>query len=208
MNAVIALEGQIGAGKTTLGMKLAEHFSLPFHAELSAAHTSTLLERFYSDRSRWAFTTQTHFISRRVAMLRSLPDNAGGILDRSLYGDRVFAEVLHEDGLIGPEEFATYSELFDILVEIVPPPDLMVYLDCSVDVAMERIRRRNRISEVGITSEYLMKLDRRYRQWFESYDRSPKLRVPFDQVPMNDEGVHAELFERIAHAALSGATRR
>ena len=200
MNAIIALEGQIGAGKTTLGQKLSERLKLPFHAELSSEHTTRLLERFYSDKSRWAFTMQAHFIVRRAAMLQSLPASEGGILDRSLAGDRVFAEVLHEDGFLGDEEFFTYRELFDILFRSVQQPDLMIFLDCSVDVALERIRRRNRTAEAGIPRAYLAHIDRRYREWFSSYDSSPKLAIPVDSFAITDPAALEALAIRIEAA--------
>ncbi|HUX50357.1 MAG TPA: deoxynucleoside kinase [Spirochaetia bacterium] len=200
MNALIALEGQIGAGKTTLGLKLSERLKLPFHAELSSDHTNRMLERFYSDRSRWAFTMQAHFIVRRAAMLQSLPAAEGGILDRSLAGDRVFAEVLHEEGFLGDEEFFTYRELFDILSRTVRRPDLMIFLECSVDVALERIRRRNRTAEAGIPRTYIAHIDRRYREWFSSYDSSPKLAIPVDAFPIADPAALDALVNRIEAA--------
>ncbi|HUX12136.1 MAG TPA: deoxynucleoside kinase [Spirochaetia bacterium] len=200
-NKLIALEGQIGAGKTTLGLILAESLKVPFYAELAAENTELLLDKFYADRSRWAFTMQTHFITHRAAMLSAMPQGTGGILDRSLSGDRIFAEVLHEDGYMDDLEFSAYEELFELLSSLVPPPDLMVYLDCNVDVALDRIRRRNRPAEAGIPRRYLDHLDRRYRSWYASYSRSPKLRIPFDEMAIDEPGVAASLVEMIREAA-------
>jgi deoxyadenosine/deoxycytidine kinase len=198
---LIALEGQIGAGKTTLGLKLAASLNVPFHAELASKTTERLLSCFYADKRRWAFAMQSHFITRRAAMLTGMPRGAGGILDRSLYGDRVFAAVLHADGFMDDDEFATYRELFDLLVGLIPPPDLMVYLDCSVDVALERIHRRNRPAEAGISREYLEHLDRRYREWYEGYDLSPMIRIPFDEVDIHDPEAARSLVAEISRAA-------
>jgi deoxyadenosine/deoxycytidine kinase len=198
---LIALEGQIGAGKTTLGLKLSASLNVPFHAELASKTTEQLLSRFYADKRRWAFTMQSHFITRRAAMLTAMPRGAGGILDRSLYGDRVFAEVLHADEFMDDDEFATYCELFELLDTLVRPPDLMVYLDCSVEVAIGRIRLRNRAAEATISREYLEHLDRRYRAWYEGYDRSPKLRLPFDDVAIHDPEVAERLIDKIGRAA-------
>lgn len=200
-NRLIALEGQIGAGKTTLGLKLAAGLNVPFYAELASKTTEKLLSRFYADKRRWAFAMQSHFITRRASMLTAMPRGAGGILDRSLYGDRVFAEVLHADGFMDEEEFATYNELFELLVALVPPPDLMVYLDCSIDVAMGRIHRRNRPAEAAISRDYLEHLDLRYLAWYESYDSSPKLRIPFDEVAIHDPKVAGSLIDEIERAA-------
>ncbi len=136
-------------------------------------------------------------------MLSAMPQGTGGILDRSLYGDRIFAEVLHEDGFMDDLEFSAYTELFELLSALVPPPDLMVYLDCNVDIALDRIRRRNRPAEAGIPRGYLDHLDRRYRDWYASYSRSPKLRIPFDEVAIEDPRATASLIEKIREAARS-----
>lgn len=196
----IALEGQIGAGKTTLGRHLSELLGLPFHAEVASASTGRLLERFYGDKSRWAFTMQTHFIIRRATAVQAMVPGTGGILDRSLYGDRIFAEMLHEDGYMTGDEFTTYDGLFRLLAGSVTPPDLMVFLDCSVDVAMERIRRRNRPGEAMIDRRYLEHLDRKYRRWFDGYDRSPKIRVAYDRFPLDDPAATEVLIDRFRSA--------
>jgi len=200
LGKTLALEGQIGAGKTTLGLRLSEMLGLPFQAEIAAEETETLLERFYADKSRWAFTTQSHFIIRRAVSVQSLPRGAGAILDRSLYGDRIFAEMLHEDGYMSDEEFATYEELFGLLSAAVSPPDLMVFLDCSVDEAMARIRRRNRPGEANISREYLTHLDLKYRAWFDSYDRSPKISVAYDDFPIDNPTATAGLVAELRRA--------
>lgn len=200
LGKTLALEGQIGAGKSTLGLRLAEILSLPFQAEIAVPGTERLLEDFYADKPRWAFTMQTHFIIRRAVSAGAVASGAGAILDRSLYGDRIFAEMLHEDGYMSEDEFATYDELYTLLAASVAPPDLMVFLDCSVEVAMQRIHRRNRPGEASISREYLTHLDRKYHEWFDAYDRSAKIRVSYDRFPIDDRSATDGLIEQFRAA--------
>ena len=174
---VIIVEGQIGVGKTTIGELLEARYGIPLFRELTRDSTLQLLDRFYADKRRWAFTLQVHFLNERFRMIKDIFRNGGGLLDRSIYGDRIFADLLHDDGDMTDEEFETYETLLENMLEHAQKPDLLVYLDCSVDTAMERIRRRNRGLEGGIPRDYLEKLNARYLSWFDRYDLSPKIMV-------------------------------
>ena len=184
---VIIIEGQIGVGKTTMGEILERELGITLFRELQQAETQVLLDRFYANKERWAFTLQIHFLNERFRMIKEIRRNGGGALDRSIYGDRIFAEVLHEDGSMTDEEFTTYQTLLDNMLEHVQPPDLLVYLDCSVDTAMERIRKRNRGLEAGIPRDYLERLNQHYLRWYERYDISPRIKVDTERYPLEVE---------------------
>ncbi len=174
---MIIIEGQIGAGKTTMGEILERRFGIPLYQELGNPDTLSLLDRFYADKSRWAFTMQIHFLNERFRMIKDIHAAGGGLLDRSIFGDRIFAELLYEDGDMSPEEFHSYSALLENMLEHARPPALLIYLDCSVDAAIERIIIRNRGLEAGIPRDYLEKLNRKYLAWYEEYSYSPKIKL-------------------------------
>ena len=194
---VIIIEGQIGVGKTTVGELLERELGITLFRELQHQETHTLLDRFYSDQQRWAFTLQIHFLNERFRMIKEIRRSGGGALDRSIYGDRIFAEVLHEDGTMTDEEFMTYDTLLDNMLEHVEPPDLLIYLDCSVDTAIERIRRRNRGLEAGIPRDYLERLNRHYLDWYRDYDLSPKVKIDTEAHRLDVPGQAGEALDLI-----------
>ena len=182
---MIIIEGQIGVGKTTMGELMEKELGITLFRELQRPETHALLDRFYADQQRWAFTLQIHFLNERFRMIKQIRDAGGGALDRSIYGDRIFADVLHEDGRMGHEEHLTYTTLLDNMLEHVRPPRLLIYLDCTVDTALERIRRRNRGLEAGIPREYLERLNDRYLEFFASYGLSPKVLIDTEITPID-----------------------
>ncbi|HKJ85235.1 MAG TPA: deoxynucleoside kinase [Spirochaetia bacterium] len=194
---VIVIEGQIGVGKTTMGELLERELGLTLFRELQHPETHTLLDRFYADQKRWAFTLQIHFLNERFRMIKEIRRSGGGALDRSIYGDRIFAEVLHEDRAMSHEEFMTYETLLANMLEHVQPPDLLVYLDCTVDTALRRIRKRNRGLESDIPRDYLERLNAHYLAWYEHYDLSPKLLIDTDATPLDDADGLRAIIDRI-----------
>jgi deoxyadenosine/deoxycytidine kinase len=187
---VILIEGQIGVGKTTIGEIIQKRFGIRLYQELSNPDTLALLDRFYADKRRWAFTLQIHFLNERFRMIKQIFRDGGGVLDRSIFGDRIFAEMLAADGDMSEEEFRTYSTLLDNMLEHVQRPQLLIYLDASVDTAMDRIRQRNRGLESGIPRQYLEELNERYLRWYDGYDLSPKIFV-------NTEEFHVDAPEEL-----------
>ena len=174
-----------------MGEILEERYQIPLFRELTRRTTLQLLDRFYVDKPRWAFTLQVHFLNERFRMIKEIFRNGGGLLDRSIYGDRIFADLLHDDGDMTDEESETYETLLDNMLEHAQKPDLLVYLDCSVETALERIKRRNRGLESGIPREYLEKLNDRYLAWYASYDLSPKVMIDTETFHV-DEPVQLE----------------
>ena len=182
---MIVIEGQIGAGKTTMGAFLSKELELPLYKELTNPYTHELLNRFYRDKSRWAFTLQVHFLNERFRKIKEIMNRGGGVLDRSIFGDRIFAEVLYEDGDMLDFEFHTYSDLLNNMLEHSRDPQLLVYLDCSVDTALQRIRERDRGIESTIPRDYLERLNRHYLEWYEQYKVSPKVKIDTERFPLN-----------------------
>jgi deoxyadenosine/deoxycytidine kinase len=181
---VIVIEGQIGVGKTTMGEMLEQELGIRLYRELQRPETHSLLEKFYTDQRRWAFTMQVHFLNERFRMIKEIRRNGGGILDRSIFGDHIFAESLHTHGEMSDEEYATYSTLLYNMLEHAQNPDLLVYLDCSVDTALDRIRSRDRGLESGIPRDYLERLNKRYLEWYDAYDLSPKVKIDTEAFPL------------------------
>ena len=182
---VIIIEGQIGVGKTTMGVVLERELDIKLYRELQRPETLSLLDRFYADQRRWAFTLQIHFLNERFRMIKQIRDAGGGALDRSIYGDRIFADVLHEDGQMNEEEYVTYTTLLDNMLEHVQPPDLLIYLDCAVDTALRRIQERDRGLESSIPRDYLERLNQRYLRFYDAYDASPKMLIDTDERPID-----------------------
>ncbi len=205
---MILIEGQIGVGKTTIGEIIQKRFGIPLYQELGNPDTLALLDRFYADKRRWAFTLQIHFLNERFRMIKQIFRDGGGVLDRSIFGDRIFAEMLAADGDMSDEEFRTYSTLLDSMLEHVQKPQLLIYLDASVDTALDRIKKRNRGLESGIPRDYLEGLNRRYLAWYDSYHLSPKIFVNTEEFHVDRPEELEPVIRRIGDTIEASTSRR
>lgn len=171
---MILLEGNIGAGKTTVGKTLAASGEFGFIEEPTAAwregYAANMLELFYNDPHRWAFTFQTcAFVTRAKTWkeMLALTDHSRVVLERSIYCDRyIFAENCHRTGLMSPAEHQLYCGLWDFLVaDYSVQPDLILYLRTPAAACLERIKARDRAEESGITLDYLLQLEGLHDEW-------------------------------------------
>lgn len=171
---MILLEGNIGAGKTTVGRALAASGAFEFIEEPTTmwreGFAANMLDLFYSDPHRWGFTFQIcAFITRAKTWkeILALTDHSRVILERSVFCDRhVFAENCHRTGLMSPAEYQLYCGLWDFLVSnYCVEPDLILYLRTPAQECLERIKARNRTEESGMTLEYLLQLERLHDEW-------------------------------------------
>jgi len=178
---MILIEGNIGAGKTTVGRALADSGTFGFIEEPTRAwqedFASNMLELFYSDPHRWSFTFQTcAFITRAKTWheVLAVTDHDRVILERSIFCDRfVFAENCYRTGLMSPVEYQLYLGLWDFLVSnFCVEPDLILYLRTPAQVCLQRIRDRGRGEESGITLEYLLQLERLHDRWLLDHPRA------------------------------------
>ena len=175
---MIVIDGVVGCGKTSLMDLLVEKEGYtPF---LEPIINNKLLNKFYYDRKRYSFALQIFFLNNRFKMIKEASSIEKSVLDRSIYGDAIFAKMLHENNEMCDEEFELYIDLLSNMLEHCNPPKLMVYLECSVDTAIKRIKLRNRDYEQVVEKDYWERLNLHYGKYFEDYHISPMLKINID----------------------------
>ena len=173
-NELIIVDGVVGSGKTTFMNLLKEELSLPGFEE--PVTDNPLLEKFYHDRKRYSFPLQVFFLNRRFRMLKDAGENlTASVMDRSIYGDVIFAKLLHEGGDMEKDEFDLYQELLVNMLDHIESPKLMIYLKCDVDTAISRIEKRGRDYEQIVERDYWERLNREYEDYFKEYNLSKLL---------------------------------
>jgi len=189
----IVVEGPIGCGKSTLARLLAERFGADLMLEDPGANP--FLPQFYRDMKRYALATQMFFLFQRVNQLSAIrqPDlfDRKSVADYMLAKDTLFAKLTLDDN-----EFALYSQLYNHLKPQAPTPDLVIYLQASVDQLMHRIERRGRPMERAVSEDYLLKLSDAYTRYFYDYTESPLLIVNSDRFNFVDNAQHLDLLVR------------
>ncbi|HOX11782.1 MAG TPA: deoxynucleoside kinase [Spirochaetia bacterium] len=187
MKKYLVLAGNIGAGKSTLVGLLAKRLGfMPYYEPVAE---NPYLTDFYADMGRWALQSQLFFLTHRVKTHRALMDDPCSVVqDRSLYEDaEVFARNLREQGALSGRDWSTYRELYTTVADLLPPPDLVIYLRASVPTLKKRIAKRGRDFEASIPDEYLAGLNRLYEEWIGGFDRAPVLVVPGDRLDFVEE---------------------
>jgi deoxyadenosine/deoxycytidine kinase len=189
----IVIAGNIGVGKSTLVKGLCDKLGWEPYYEPVAENP--YLEDFYTDMSTWAFHSQLFFLTHRLRSHRELLEFPNSVVqDRSVYEDaQIFAKNLYLSGHINERDFATYQDLFDLLITLLNPPDLVVYLRASVDTLLDRISKRGRDIESSITAEYLTQLNELYTDWIADFSLCPVLTVPADEIDYVAYSGHLEL---------------
>ena len=195
----IAIESTVGAGKTTLGKYLSEYLNIELYEELSNDDTIVLLNQFYKDLKRWSFALQVHYLNERFRMIKDINRKESGILDRSIYGDSIFAQMLNEDDNMTDEEYRTYKTLLNNMLEHVKPPLLTVYLRCSTDVAIKRLNKRNRGVESEVPLTYWKRLNEKYEEWYDNFDKSEKMVIEVDDFNVFDEKQRNDVLNQIVN---------
>jgi len=152
------------------------------------------LADFYTDMRSWAFHLQVFFLGHRADQyLIATRDSRSAILDRSIYEDFfIFARALHHMGDVAERDYLAYRRLFDLVVNGLPRPNLLIYLKAPVNVLMDRIRRRARNMETGITPEYLTLLDSFYDEWLGAFDLCPVLTIRTDDLDFVHQQKHLD----------------
>ncbi len=178
----IAIAGNIGAGKTTLTQLLSKHYKWEPHYE--DVVDNPYLDDFYHSMDRWSFNLQVYFLNTRFRQILNMRKSGKTtIQDRTIYEDaQIFAPNLHSMGLMSNRDFENYKSLFDLMEQLVGPPDLLIYLKSSISTLVDRIHKRGRSYESTISIDYLNKLNERYNDWAKGYDKGKLLVIDVDKI--------------------------
>ncbi len=191
----IAVEGPIGAGKTSLARRLAE--SLSADLVLEEVAENPFLERFYRDGQSAALPAQMFFLFARARQMEGLRQSdmfsTVKVSDYLFAKDNLFAEMN-----LTADELTLYQQVVDSLNIDAPVPDLVIYLQASVDSLLTRIARRGIGFERAINRRYLERLTDSYARFFHAYNDGPLLIVNASQIdPISNESDYAQLFQQI-----------
>lgn len=177
----IAIAGNIGSGKTTLTEILTQRYGAKAYYE---EPNNPYIGDFYEDMNRWSFQLQISFLGSRIQQtMEMLHDASGDIFqDRTIYEDaHIFADNLHQMGLMTTRDIETYMRIFQLVTNLVPQPDLLIYLRASVPTLISQIRRRGREYEMNIDESYLDRLNKKYEHWINHIYKGKVLVIDKDR---------------------------
>ncbi len=177
----IAIAGNIGSGKTSLTEILSAHYGAKaYYEDIDNPYISD----FYEDMNRWSFNFQMFFLGSRINQtIQMLNESTGNVVqDRTIHEDaHIFAGNLHQMGLMSTRDYGTYMKIFTLATDLVPSPDILVYLKASVPTLVRQILKRGREYEKNIDLEYLERLNNRYNEWISSY-KGKLLTINIDEI--------------------------
>jgi deoxyadenosine/deoxycytidine kinase len=200
----VAIAGNIGVGKSTLVTLISER--LGWQPFFEPVVENPYLADFYKDMRAWAFHSQIFFLTRRLQSHRQLIDHPTSVVqDRTVYEDaEVFACNLYHQGYINDRDYSAYHELYQVLTDFLPPPDLVVYLRATVDTLLNRISFRGRDYEQQISPVYLEQLNKLYEAWIAHFNLCPVLTVPTDNLNYVAHPGHLDLVVNKIQEKLTG----
>jgi deoxyadenosine/deoxycytidine kinase len=204
MKKFVAVAGNIGVGKSSLVELLSDRLGWqPFYEPVG---DNPYLADFYRDMRAWSFQSQVFFLTRRLRAHRQLLDHpTSAIQDRSVYEDaEIFAYNLHLQGHMAERDYQTYRELYQVLTQFLPPPDLVVFLRASVETLQRRIAMRGRDYEQQIEPQYLSRLNDLYASWIKHFTLCPVLTVPADDLDYVAHNSHLDLIVSKIRGKLAG----
>lgn len=190
MGRYIAIAGNMGAGKSTLVDFLQVRFGATPYFEPN--DENPYLKSFYGDMERWAFHSQIYFLQKKFALHMQLEEEDGVVVqDRSIYEDaEVFAYNLQKLKVLNKRDWNTYWELYESIRSRLRPPDLLIYLRCSVPTIRKRIKIRGRPEEENVSLAYVRRLNSLYERWFGQYKLSPTVVIEADRLDYLSDLVH------------------
>ncbi|MDP1558329.1 MAG: deoxynucleoside kinase [Nitrosomonas sp.] len=179
----IAIEGPIGSGKTSLAKHIANHFGGSLLLE--EPNENPFLKNFYDDIPRYALSTQLFFLFQRANQIQKITQtelfSQITISDFLLEKDPLFAELT-----LSAVEYRLYQQIYDHFQPLVPVPDLVIYLQASPEILIERVKQRGNAFEKNISAEYLWRLSDSYTRFFHQYEKAPVMIVNSENLNFAD----------------------
>lgn len=204
------MAGMIGAGKSTYTEMISRR--LGTEAFFESVDYNPILDKFYDNPQKWAFSLQIYFLNTRFRSIKAALTDDNNVLDRSIYEDALFTRVNHLQGNISQEEMDIYNDLLANMMEELEgmpkkAPDLLIYLDGSFETILDHIRKRGReFEQIEDDSEllsYYELLFKNYEQWYQEYDQSPKIKINIDTFDIvNNSGDEEKVMSIIENALL------
>jgi deoxyadenosine/deoxycytidine kinase len=204
MKYFVAVAGNIGAGKTSLTELLAQ--KLDWEAFFEPVEENPYLGDFYQDMHRWGFHSQVFFLARRLHQYRGLLEQPGSVVqDRSVYEDaEIFAYNLYRQDYMSMRDWQSYHDLYEAVTSLLPPPNLVVYLQASVPTLVRHIQQRGRDLERSISADYLTQLNDLYERWIASFNLCPVLTIATDGLDFTHDPAHLDQIVRRITDRLKG----
>ncbi|MBN2004883.1 MAG: deoxynucleoside kinase [Anaerolineae bacterium] len=201
---LVLVAGNIGAGKTSLAERLGER--LNWHVAYESVDDNPYLPDFYADMRTWSFHLQVFFLGHRAEQhcsTAALPRSA--VIDRSIYEDaHIFARALYAMGNMAERDYHAYRRLYTLVIEGLPRPDLLIYIQASAPTLMARIQKRSRAIESGLSADYLALLGSFYDEWISAFDLCPVLTIPGDELDFVQHPQHLDVITEHVLDRLAG----
>jgi deoxyadenosine/deoxycytidine kinase len=195
----IAVAGNMGAGKSTLVQFLATQFN--GEAFYEPVDENPYFARFFKNMRKWAFHSQIYFLTHKFKIHQAIQKRTGlVVIDRSIYEDaEIFAKGLYKAKKMSADEFELYWALYESMCETLKPPDLLIYLSCSIETLKERIHKRGRGAEKNVPDEHLILLQDAYDDWVKRVDFCEVVHIKTDNLDYIGDLVHrAHVVEHLA----------
>lgn len=202
-DSIITVAGTVGVGKSTLTKALAN--ALQFKTSFEKVDNNPYLESFYKNFQRWSFHLQIYFLAERFKEQKKIFEYGGGFVqDRSIYEDTgIFARMHYENGTMSKVDYDTYTSLFEAMVmtPYFPHPDLLVYLEGTLEEVVDRINERGREMEKQTPNSYWEEMYERYENWINNFNACPILRISIsDYDLMKEENSIEPILEKIGYS--------
>lgn len=195
----IAVAGNMGVGKSTMVQFLAAQFG--GEAFYEPVDSNPYFARFFKDMRAWSFHSQMYFLTHKFRIHQRVEDHQGlKVIDRSIYEDaEIFVKGLYRSRKLSKDEFELYWHLYEAMIKSLKPPDVLIYLTCSLKTLIERVNSRGRKAEKEVSPHYLKRLQKNYDNWVKTIDFCEVITINTDNLDYTSDAVHrAHVIEHLS----------